>query len=257
MMETASSSRKGLLLAGGIFVLVGTLMGLWGLYHLARSPDTQVFGRIVPRVDTTDRVVALTFDDGPDPAVLDEVLTMLGALGVRATFFVNGAELERAPESGRRLVLAGHELGNHSFSHRRMVFVSPSFVRREIERTDALIRSAGQPGRIYFRPPYGKKLFVLPWFLQQTGRVSITYDLAPDSVSPTISPERIVARVVEGVRPGSIVLLHIWYENRVTSRAAVPVLVRELRGRGYSFVTVGELLSRGRGARPQERSGSR
>jgi peptidoglycan/xylan/chitin deacetylase (PgdA/CDA1 family) len=239
-MKRALSRRPAVFFLGSLLAFAG----LWGLYGLSRSPNTQVFGQIVSRVETTDRVVALTFDDGPDPDVADDVLEMLERLGVRATFFVTGAELAEAPEVGRRLVEAGHELGNHSYSHRRMVLVSPAFVRREIEDTDALIRRAGQTGEVYFRPPYCKKLVVLPWFLRQAGRTSVTWDLAPDSGSPQVAPETIVERVVDGVRPGSIILLHIWYKSRVASRSAVPALVEKLRADGYRFVTVGELLAR-------------
>jgi len=234
-------------LCGGVLALVG----LWGLYRLARSPTTQLFGRLVPRVDATDRVVALTFDDGPNPAVLDDILGTLERLKVPATFFVVGAELAKAPRAGRRLVEAGHELGNHSYSHTRMVFISPGFARREIEDTDALVRRAGQEGEIYFRPPYCKKLIVLPWFLWRTGRTSISWDLAPDSGPRDLSPETIVKRVVRGLRPGSIILLHPWYGNGATARRAVPLLVEELRARGYRFVTVSELLSaKSGGSRP-------
>lgn len=225
-----------------VVALTLALGGLWGLYRLSRSPTTQVFGRIVPRVDTNERVVALTFDDGPQPVVVDEIIRILEDLDVRATFFLNGVELEESPESGARLVQAGHELGNHSYTHTRMVLVSPAFVRDEIDRTDALIRQAGHTGEIYFRPPYGKKLFVLPWVLGQTNRTSVTYDLAPDSARQPAA-EEIARRVVQNAHPGSIILLHVWYESRETSREAVPLIVRGLRSRGFRFVTVGELLA--------------
>ncbi|MFN2155349.1 MAG: polysaccharide deacetylase family protein [Anaerolineae bacterium] len=243
LMKKTLSRRPPVLFLGGTLAVVATLLGLWGLYCLARSPTTQLFGQIVSRVETTDRLVALTFDDGPNAALVDDVLHMLQRLEVRATFFVTGAELAETPGAGRRLVEAGHELGNHSYSHSRMVFVSPTFVRREIEDTDALIRRAGQAGEIYFRPPYCKKLVVLPWFLRQTGRTSVTWDLAPDSGSPQIRPETIVELVLDHVRPGSIILLHVWYNSRATSRRAVPRLVEKLRAKGYRFVTVGELLA--------------
>jgi chitin deacetylase len=219
-------------------------VALWGLYRLSRSPETQLLGTLVPRVQTNDRVVALTFDDGPVLDIVDDVLEILRVLDVRATFFVTGAELAEAPEAGRRLVRAGHELGNHSYSHQRMVLATPSFVRREIEKTDELIRGAGHRGEIFFRPPYGKKLFVLPWYLWRTGRTSVTWDVDADSaVGKGMTAEAIAARVVERVRPGSIVLFHVWYSGRSTSRAAVPLVVKDLRDRGFRFVTIGQLLS--------------
>ena len=82
---------------------------------------------------------------------------------------------------GRKIVAAGHEVGNHSYSHVRMLLVTPSFVQQEIEKTDRLIRAAGYDREINFRPPYGKKLFALPWYLSKTGRKTITWDVEPDS----------------------------------------------------------------------------
>jgi peptidoglycan/xylan/chitin deacetylase (PgdA/CDA1 family) len=229
-----------------VILVAGGLAGLWGLYRLARSPKAQLLGTLVSRVETTDRVVALSFDDGPVSDVLEDVLEMLRILDVRATFFVTGSELAEAPDAGRRLVRAGHEIGNHSYSHQRMVLRSPSFVRREVERTDELIRDAGHQGEIFFRPPYGKKLFVLPWYLWRAGRTSVTWDVDADSaVGRGVAAETIARRVVERVRPGSIVLFHVWYSSRSTSRAAVPLVVKELRERGFRFVTVGHLLATG------------
>jgi peptidoglycan/xylan/chitin deacetylase (PgdA/CDA1 family) len=72
-------------------VVAAALWGLWGLWRLARSPETQVLGRLVPRVETSEKVVALTFDDGPVQGVLDDVLEMLRVLDVHATFFVTGS----------------------------------------------------------------------------------------------------------------------------------------------------------------------
>jgi len=144
-------------------VVVLAIAMLAGLFRLARSRTVQAFGRLVPRVETNDRVVALTFDDGPAPEPMDEVLAVLASRSVHATFFVNGASLEEYPELGRHLVAAGHELGNHTYSHDRMVLKSQAAIREQVERTDGLIRRSGQSGEILFRPPYGWKLFGLPW----------------------------------------------------------------------------------------------
>jgi hypothetical protein len=126
---------------GAVALLAG---GLNGLYRLARSRTTQLFGTLVARVETPERVVALTFDDGPTAAFVDELLSALGSRHVRATFFVNGAHVSEAPEIARRLVAAGHELGNHAYWHERMVLRSPRFIRYQLGRTDELIRAAGQ-----------------------------------------------------------------------------------------------------------------
>ena len=225
---------------GAALVLV--LSGGAALWQLSKSRTFQLFGRIVPRVETRRRLAALTFDDGPTRGRTAEVLRLLRERGVRATFFVTGGELERDMDAGRELVAAGHELGNHSYSHERMVFVTPSYVRREVERTDELIRAAGHAGEIYFRPPYGKKLLALPLYLSRHGRTTVTWDVEPDS-DPDAHAGVIMRRALSRVRPGSIILLHVMYPGRAETMRAVPFIVEGLKREGYSFVTVSELLA--------------
>ena len=213
-------------------------------WRLSRSRDFQVLGSMVKRVETATPVVALTFDDGPLPGFTEETLDILRAEGVRATFFVTGEALEEHMAQARRIVAERHELGNHSYSHRRMIGVSYTFVREEIERTDALIRAAGYEDEIHFRPPYSKRLLVLPYYLSRTGRTTILCDVEPESY-PEIAAdaEKIVQHVVERARPGSIILLHVMNASRSESVRAVPAIIQALRSKGYTFVTISELLA--------------
>lgn len=226
-----------------MFVLVAAAALGVAAWSGAKARTFQAFGEIIPRVETDRRVVALTFDDGPHPGGVARMLPMLRDSGVRATFFVTGSELERYPELGAQLVAAGHELGNHTYSHGRMVFRSQDYIASEVERTDALIRAAGQEGRISFRPPYGVKGFGLPYYLSRTGRRTVMWDLEPDSDSRMASSsEAMAAHVVENARPGSIILLHVMYANRRPSLDAVPLVVEGLRAKGFEFVTVSGLV---------------
>ena len=231
--------------AGAAVTLVITVVALGGLRALAKSRTIQLFGEIVARVETRDSIVALSFDDGPVDGVVDTLIRVLGERGVRATFFVVGGGMAEAPDAARRLAAAGHELGNHTWDHERMVLKSPPFVRAQVERTDSLIRDAGHAGPIHFRPPYGYKLVVLPWYLRSTGRTTVMWDVEPDSYPDVAAaPYRIVAHVLERVRPGSIIILHPWYRSRRTSLDAVGPLVDSLHARGYRVGTVNELLAR-------------
>ncbi|HEX6124704.1 MAG TPA: polysaccharide deacetylase family protein [Pyrinomonadaceae bacterium] len=232
--------RKKLYITIAVLVIAAALLLFLRQFSSARS--FQAFGTIVDRVETSRKIVALTFDDGPTPEVTRPLLDLLEKEQVRATFFVTGAELEKQMNLGIRIAAMGHELGNHSYSHTRMIFVTPSFVQSEIERTDALIREAGYQNPIHFRPPYGKKLFVLPYYLSQNGRTTVTWDIEPDSNTRATAGD-IAREAVEQTRPGSIILLHVMYANRVESFKAVGKITNDLKANGYEFVTVSELMS--------------
>src|SRR5215510_12603725 len=224
-----------------LIIVVAVVVMTGAANQISKSRTFQFFGEIVPRMNTRQKVVALTFDDGPTPGVTEELLSILSEADVKATFFVIGADLERNLEQGRKIVAAGHELGNHTYSHERMVLKTPSFIKSEIERTDQLIRQAGYQSAIHFRPPFGKKLILLPYFLARTSRKTITWDVEPDSY-PEIAADssKIVAHVMEKTKPGSIILLHVM--GRSESLKAVKGVITGLKGQGYSFKTVSEML---------------
>ncbi|WP_245447631.1 polysaccharide deacetylase family protein [Nitratireductor sp. OM-1] len=216
---------------------------IFGLHTLSNSRSYQTFGDLVARVETDRPVVALTFDDGPTAGFTSEVLEILDKLDVTATFFVTGKEVTENSDEARAIAAAGHELGNHSYSHARMIMKSYGTYRSEIEETDAAIRAIGYEGKLHFRPPYGKKLFGLPWYLSSTGRTTIMWDVEPETY-PDIADDldAFVTHVVDETRSGSIVLMHVMYGSRAISREALPGIVTGLRERGFEFVTVSDLL---------------
>ncbi|ATW25103.1 polysaccharide deacetylase family protein [Candidatus Formimonas warabiya] len=231
--------KKGLLALSSVALLFVITLALWSV---SKSRTFQLFGEIYPRVDTSEKVVALTFDDGPTDKT-DEILSILNDLNIKATFFVIGSDLEKNMSQGKRIVAAGHELGNHTYSHNRMVLKSYNYVRGEIEKTDQLIKEAGYDREIVFRPPNGKKLFVLPYYLKQHNRKTIMWDIEPDSYPDVAdSSEKITKHVLENTKPGSIILLHVMYDSRRESMKSIRGIVLGLRRQGYSFKTVSELL---------------
>ncbi|WP_040863656.1 polysaccharide deacetylase family protein [Nocardia niigatensis] len=233
--------KRRLLIGGALTLVVLALISV-GLYTLMNSRTFQVAGRIVPRVDTTDKIVALTLDDGPSERTPD-ILKTLAEVGIPATFYLIGSELAAHPDLGRAIAAAGNEIGNHTYNHQRMVFVTPGFVRDEVERTDAEIAKTGYRGPITFRPPNGKKLFALPWYLSRHDRTTVTWDVEPDS-GKSPNTDQIVAETLSKVHPGSIILLHTMYATGAPSLAAIPRIARALQDQGYTFVTVSQLLAR-------------
>jgi len=227
-----------------LITAVMLLAALYAAWQLASARSFQLFGELVHRVETSEKVIALTFDDGPSKRFTDVVLTILATEQVKATFFVTGKETKQNLAQAQQLLAAGHQLGNHSYSHPRMLLMSPAAIASEIEQTDALIRQAGFNGDILFRPPYGKKLLILPWYLQQHNRKTIMWDLEPESDPALAKDAAAMARyVIDNAKPGSIILLHVMYQSRQTSREALPLIVQGLKTQGYRFVTVSELLA--------------
>lgn len=228
---------------GFILFVPLVIFSLDSAWKFSGSTTQQLAGEIISRVETTENVVALTFDDGPTPGYAERILDILQKQDVSATFFLVGNAIEAWPEGARLIIEAGHEVGNHSYSHARMFLRDYEFVAGELERTETLIRQAGYTQPIQFRPPYGRKLFTLPRYLADRGMPSITWDVAPETYGqePQASQD-IIDGVLNGVRPGSIVLLHVMFENRENTLAAVPDIIDGLREKGYRFVTVSELL---------------
>ena len=124
-----------------------------------------------------------------------------------------------------------------------MVLKSYGFVAEELEKTNELITQAGYEGEIHFRPPYGKKLFSLPYYLSNKNITTVTWDVAPETyLEKNASASDISEYVVQNTKPGSIILLHVMFKSRSNSLAAVPLIVKQLKDKGYRFVTVSELI---------------
>jgi peptidoglycan/xylan/chitin deacetylase (PgdA/CDA1 family) len=228
-----------------MFMLVLVLFSIAAVWRLSSVPDFQLFGEIKHRATIDEKLVALTFDDGPTPEKTEHILQILQEEAIPATFFLTGREVEKHPELLRQILAAGHQVGNHSFNHQRLIFKSPAYISKEIESTDELLRQHGVDGVIYFRPPYGKKLVLLPWYLMKHHRVSVTWDVAPENF-PKIAKDTfaLADHTVKHTKPGSIILLHVMYDSRSATMQAVPDIIRRLKAQGYRFVTVHELLKK-------------
>ncbi|MDQ0273826.1 polysaccharide deacetylase family protein [Cytobacillus purgationiresistens] len=211
---------------------------LFGTYKLMNARTHQAFGTIISEVETDQKVVALTFDDGPSRNV-GSIISLLRTYNVKATFFLIGNEMEQYPEETRAIVEAGHQVGNHTFSHDRMVFKTPSFIKKEIEKTNKLIKEAGYEEEIDFRPPNGKKLFILPYYLNKQGIDTITWNLEPDSFFTNANDK--INYVEENIHEGSIILMHPLYDQSGTALEAIEGIIQSLLSKGYTFVTVEEM----------------
>jgi len=210
-----------------------------GAAHGAFHRNSPIFGPAIRRLATHDRAVALTFDDGPNPAATPVVLDALAERGVKATFFILGRHAERWPDLVARAAAEGHALGNHGYYHRKLHLRSPAYVRRDLELGTNAMVSAGAPAPRFFRAPHG---FRSPWvthIARTLGQRTVGWSLGVwDSDRPGV--DEIARRTVEGASPGAILLLHDGdgYDpdgDRLQTAHAVPLLVDRLLDRGYRF----------------------
>jgi peptidoglycan/xylan/chitin deacetylase (PgdA/CDA1 family) len=191
------------------------------------------------------RQVALTFDDGPDPAATPRLLRLLAARGVRATFFLIGERAARHPDVVRAITQAGHEVGNHTWRHRNAWLLPPAAAAREItEGADILADILGRPPRLY-RPPWGIVNVAALATVRRLGLTTVLWSVQHEGLRPR-SPAAQLRHVAERLHDGAIVDLHDapglpGAPERLL--ATMPGLLDLLETRGYGAVTVSELLA--------------
>ncbi len=228
------------------FTLAGCAL-VFLLYAVA-YPSAEVFGRVIYRlpVSKTDKVVALTFDDGPNGSSTEEVLHILQSNGVPATFFLVGDNVEAYPDVARDIVRSGYAIGNHSDTHRWLLPIETNhFIEQDVSRGEDAIAAATGVRPALFRPPHG---FRSPWMLgslHEEGYRVITWNDMTTDYSAHTSTKRIVSRILKRVRPGSIIVMHDGLNlthnaNRNYTLEALRIIIPELKARGYSFVTLNQ-----------------
>ena len=197
------------------------------------------------RGPATRRRLALTFDDGPDPANTPRVLETLREFGARGTFFLVGKRAARAADLVRAMLAEGHEVGNHTWSHRNLWSCGPRATEREMVACHRLLEElTGRPPR-WFRPPWGMVNLAMFGVARRLGARCVLWSIQPEGLRP-VAPERLAARVLARVRPGAIVDLHDapgvpGAPERLL--AALPAMLSGLQAQGYELVSLGSLLS--------------
>lgn len=225
-----------------IIIFVFIVGGSIGLYKLMNSRNYQVAGELINNIETTDKVVYLTFDDGPTKET-SKIIDLLEELNVKATFFLIGNNIEKNMEDAKLIVEKGHDIGNHSYSHNRMIFKKSSFIKEEIDTTNDLIKNLGYENEIFFRPPFGKKLFVLPQYLNKINQKTVMWNIEPESYEESSkSAEAIANHVKENIQNGSIILLHPMNDNTGKILESIRLIVEQLQSEGYSFKLLSESI---------------
>ena len=184
-----------------------------------------------------DKVIALTFDDGPGPYTA-QLLDILDQHGAKATFFLIGSKVSAQADVLRRMHARGHQLGNHSWSHPELPKLPVGQIAGEIDRTNDAIKQATGVKPTVMRPPYGAVNSAVLEQLRLRGMSSILWSVDTRDWADRNS-EIVCSRAVAGAHPGAIILMHDIHQ---TSVGAVPCILSALKQQGYSFVTVQGLL---------------
>jgi peptidoglycan-N-acetylglucosamine deacetylase len=185
--------------------------------------------------------IALTFDDGPNPVYTPQVLAVLQAFNIKATFFDVGYLVKEYPNIVSQEFLQGHSIGNHSWSHPELTRLSAKGILSQLVSTSDAIQSVTGSRPTIFRPPYG--LFnhiVFAQALQLNLTTILWNNEAHDWTTPGVSV--IARRILNLVRYGGIILLHDGGGFRAQTVAALPIIVTALKQRGFTFVTIPQLL---------------
>lgn len=189
-------------------------------------------------ISINDKVIALTFDDGPNPGYTEQVLSVLAKNNVLATFFEVGANLAANPALGRATRDAGHAIGNHTYSHQE----APADPKGEVQSADVVIQNTFGGPTALFRPPYGNFDNGVVQAALNQGDAVIVWSCDPNDWAMP-GTQAIINAVVAGATNGGIVLMHDGGGDRSQTIAALPSIISQLRAQGYRFVTVPELLA--------------
>jgi peptidoglycan/xylan/chitin deacetylase (PgdA/CDA1 family) len=218
-------------------------------------PASPVFGKVYYKGKLPEKAVAITFDDGPNEPYTSQILDILEKEDITATFFVIGKNVELYPDITRRILARGNVLGNHSYSHNANHAVTENGSRDLLYAEKIITDITGVQPHLY-RPPHGKKT---PWELEnvkEDNMIEVVWSASTNDQhdiaffgKPTVS--EYAEKIVHNVRPGAIVLLHDGYgtihdtskSDKSITVQALPLIIEQLKSKGYRFVTVPELLN--------------
>lgn len=227
-------------------ILISILLIL-GLFFIAINPRNAMLGKIYWHKQTKEKIIALTFDDGPNEPYTSQILDILNSNGIKATFFEVGQNAQFYPEITQKLFNSGQVIANHSYSHPYWMMLDNQIkADSEIDQAQTIIDSIIGKIPHLFRPPHG---FKSPNLLQVAKKDNLAViewsDMTKDY--DNIPSEKIAQNILAKAKPGGIIVLHDGAENhhgadRSHTVEALPVIIEKLKSQGYKFVTVPELL---------------
>ncbi len=214
-------------------------------YH-TMAPRSQLYGKTFTGTGANRREMALTFDDGPNDPYTLQLLDVLSKYNVKATFFLIGKYVDQRPDIVRDIVAAGHEVGNHTYTHPNLIFRSQAELREEIGRCErALNNAVGHKHAALFRPPFGARRPAVLRTVRKLGMEPIMWSVTAYDWSAK-SSEQIERKVRKQVQGGDVILLHdgghlAFGTDRSHTVKATAKLIERYHGDGWEMRTVGEM----------------
>ncbi|MDD5625660.1 MAG: polysaccharide deacetylase family protein [Patescibacteria group bacterium] len=211
------------------------------------SPKSQLFGKVenkIPAQENQQKVVALTFDDGPNGQYTEEILKILKDEDIKATFFLVGDNVATYPNIAKDIADQGHEIGNHSYYHSICLpFEKAKNIEKEISQTNEIIFQATGEYPTLFRPPHGWRTPIICKSARLEGLRTVEWSDMTTDYFKYAKAESISKNILKNVHSGSIIVLHDGLNldhkaNREETIKALPIIIKELKDQGYSFVTL-------------------
>ena len=210
--------------------------------------------RIVWNVNSKEAKIALTFDDGPHPQSTPLILETLKKFCVPATFFLVGKRIVSRRKVAEAVVRGGHEIGNHTYNHALLPLLPDKQVKREIIRTHELLKDLNGRPPWLLRPPQGAFTKRILDIVDELGYMTVVGDVYPrDSHRP--GTQKIIQRVLDRINSGSIIILHDGGSSKNADRSqtieATGEIIPSLKDRGFTFVTVSQLVASAASSSPE------
>ena len=222
--------------------LCGCLIVLLLLQGTVRIHAQDQYGHVYCRSSSNTNQIALTFDDGPHPRYTEEILNILEEYNITATFFIIGINAEHYPENLHKILEAGCEIGNHTYSHQRTSDLNKEELKNQIQRCENTVYQITGIRPCIFRPPEG----ILPKHFKPIVCEN-NYDIVLWSIDTrdwAMNPAETISHIVmKNLRGGDIILMHDYVSGGNTTCDALRLLIPQILSKGYEFVTVSELIN--------------
>ena len=212
-------------------------------YYLIRNPSFSFVVPTITKFQTEEKLIALSFDDGPNPSCTAQLLDLLEKHQVKASFFLIGKQVKSYPKLAKQILAVGHQVANHSYHHEKMIFKRQSYIEQDLLKTDALLQNLGCHNLDFYRPPYGYSFIKLPRVLKKHKKQLVTWNINPNAQYDLPQhPQRIIDQVLQQIHEGAIILLHDGgsFAQCDSLLIVVDEIIRSLKKQGYHFVTIEE-----------------